>query len=197
MGIKISRVLTAHLEAFGAARVASSGVKFDKLLMTTSGQPIFAVDEETAPEIRATFVIDLALLRSFGRTEEKDGEKVVHGLSNTQKGLLLALALWKIGRLLRQPFRFRSRCDLQLATLRRIDAGPAGELKIENLDINIGAQIKAAYFPNSDKIVSQVTQVYWPANEIFKKAKEKADRSDEIQTAAEEAEEEASNTGEE
>lgn len=197
MGIKISRVLTAHLEAFGAARVASSGVKFDKLLMTTSGQPIFAVDEETAPEIRATFVIDLALLRSFGRTEEKDREKVVHGLSNTQKGLLLALALWKIGRLLRQPFRFRSRCDLQLATLRRIDAGPAGELKIENLDINIGAQIKAAYFPNSDKIVSQVTQVYWPANEIFKKAKEKADRSDEIQTAAEEAEEEASNTGEE
>jgi hypothetical protein len=42
-----------------------------------------------------------------------------------------------------------------------------------------------------------VTQVYWPGNEIFKKAREKADRSDEIQTAAEEAEEEASNTGEE
>ena len=67
MGIRIPRLLTAHLEAFGAARVASAGVKFDKLLMTTSGQPIFAVDEETAHEIRATFVIDLALLRSFGR----------------------------------------------------------------------------------------------------------------------------------
>ena len=71
MGIRIPRLLTAHLEAFGAARVASAGVKFDKLLMTTSGQPIFAVDEETAREIRATFVIDLALLRSFGRIMAK------------------------------------------------------------------------------------------------------------------------------
>ena len=37
MGIKLSRVLTAHLEAFGADRVGLSGVKFDKLGKTTSG----------------------------------------------------------------------------------------------------------------------------------------------------------------
>ncbi len=109
MGIKIPRVLTAHLEAFGVARVASAGVKFDKLLMTTSGQPIFAVDEETAREIRATFIIDLGLLRSFGGGET--------GLSDAQKELLLALALWKIGRLLRKPFRYRSRCDLEVQTM--------------------------------------------------------------------------------
>ena len=65
--IKISRLLTAHLEAFGASRVGRSGVKFDRLGKTTSGQPIFAVDEETANVIRATFIIDLALLRSYGR----------------------------------------------------------------------------------------------------------------------------------
>ena len=70
--IKISRLLTAHLEAFGAARVDRSGVKFDRLGKTTSGQPIFAVDDATAHEIRATFILDLALLRSFGR---KDKEK--------------------------------------------------------------------------------------------------------------------------
>jgi hypothetical protein len=37
------RLLTAHHEAFGAARVGSSGVKFDLLKKTKSGQPIFAV----------------------------------------------------------------------------------------------------------------------------------------------------------
>ncbi len=78
--IKISRFLTAHLEAFGAARVGRSGVKFDRLDKTTSGQPIFSVDEETAREIRATFILDLALLRSYGR-----GDK---GLNETQKRLL-------------------------------------------------------------------------------------------------------------
>lgn len=190
MGIKIPRLLTAHLEAFGAERVASAGVKFDKLLITTSGQPIFAVDEETAREIRATFVIDLALLRSFGRTDEKESKKVVHGLSDAQKELLLGLALWKIGRLLRQPFRFRSRCDLHLSTLRRADSDIADELKIESLQVDIGAQIKAAYFPDANKVLSQVTQVYWPAGEIFKKAKEKAD-TPESQTAGDEPEEEA------
>src|SRR5207247_6224127 len=64
--IKISRVLTAHLEAIGAARVGRSGVKFDRLQKTTSGQPIFAVDEETAREIRATFKIGRAACREGG-----------------------------------------------------------------------------------------------------------------------------------
>lgn len=91
MGIKLSRVLTAHLEAFGADRVGLSGVKFDKLGKTTSGQPIFSVDKETAREIRATCVIDLSLLRSFGNG--------TNGLNDNQKLFLLELALWKIGRL--------------------------------------------------------------------------------------------------
>ncbi|HEY9870527.1 MAG TPA: type I-U CRISPR-associated protein Cas7, partial [Candidatus Obscuribacterales bacterium] len=38
--IKLYRILTAHLEATGAARVGTSGVKFDRLGKTTSGQPI-------------------------------------------------------------------------------------------------------------------------------------------------------------
>ena len=110
MGIKLPRMLTSHLEAFGASRVRSSGVKFDKLGKTSSGQPIFAVDEETAAEIVATFVIDLALLRSFGRGDR--------GLNGAQKEFLLTLALWKIERILRWPFRYRSNCDLELHELR-------------------------------------------------------------------------------
>ena len=65
--IKIPRVLTSHMEAYGAGRVDRSGVKFDRLGKTTSGQPIFAVDDATAREVRATFILDIALLRSFGR----------------------------------------------------------------------------------------------------------------------------------
>jgi CRISPR-associated protein Csb1 len=103
--IKISRVLTAHLEAFGAGRVGSAGVKFDRLGKTTSGQPIFSKDEETAQRIEATFLIDLGLARSYGHGNE--------GLGAKQKVLLINFALWKIERMLATPFRFRSGCHLK------------------------------------------------------------------------------------
>ena len=128
MGIKIPRALTAQLDAINAARVASSGVKFDKLLMTTSGQPIFAKDEETATEIRATFVLDLSLIRSFGRD--------TNGLNADQKTFLIAFALWKITELLRRhnvfriqgEIRARLNCELRKEILLRdIDtAEPVG-----------------------------------------------------------------------
>jgi CRISPR-associated protein Csb1 len=103
--IKISRILTAHHEATGAERVLSSGVKFDKLGRTLSGQPIFPVDEEVADNILATFTIDLGLVRSYGR----DGA----GLTAQEKHLLVELALWKILQLTGRPFRFRSGCHLK------------------------------------------------------------------------------------
>lgn len=151
MGIKLPRMLTAHLEALGASRVRSSGVKFDKLGKTSSGQPIFSVDEETASEIIATFVIDLALLRSFGQGER--------GLNRKQKEFLLALALWKIESLLRGPFRYRSNCDLELHELRI--RGREGTIELPDIDIQ--SAIKSAEFGTP-----AVTQVYWPANELFR-----------------------------
>jgi len=154
--IKIQRVLTASLEAFGAARVDRSGVKFDRLGKTTSGQPIFAVDEETAREIRATFVIDLALVRSFGRIN--DGSEL--GLNESQKEFLMAFALWKIERLLRAPFRYRSGCHLEATALRRGDEDIA-------LDVDIRAAIKNAKFP-----APPVTDVYWPASELYREGKD-------------------------
>jgi CRISPR-associated protein Csb1 len=197
MGIKIPRVLTAHLEAFGAARVPSAGVKFDKLFMTTSGQPIFPVDDETAREIRATFIIDLALLRSFGRTEKKDKQEVAHGLVDTQKQFLVGFALWKIGRLLRKPFRYRSRCDLELVGIRRVDDGADATLSIDDFGIKIDALLENAFSSDTREKDGRVTQVYWKADEIFRKAKEKAKVSGEAQTADEEKEEETGESGEE
>ena len=154
LGIKLPRMLTAHLEAFDAWRVRSSGIKFDKYGKTSSGQPIFAVDEETAGEIVATFVIDLALLRSFGRGER--------GLSNAQKEFLLALALWKIERILRWPFRYRSNCDLELGELRIRGSEESVDLPC----IDIAQKIEHAGFHDSP-----VTQVYCTADYLFKSAK--------------------------
>jgi len=156
-GIKLPRILTAALEAFNAARVATSGVKFDKLGKTNSGQPIFSKDEETSSEIRATFVIDLSLIRSFGRKDDK-------GLNAKQKELLLGLALWKIGRLLGSSFRFRSECDLELDTL-TIDGVDSN---VSSLNIAIGDLINAAYSDQNQRI----TKVYWEADALFKPAKD-------------------------
>jgi len=151
--IKISRILTAHLEAIGAARVGRSGVKFDRLGKTTSGQPIFSVDEETAREIRATFIVDLALLRSYGREES--------GLSAPRKRLLFDLAIWKIGRLLEQPFRYRTGCHLTCESVSLI----AGEQKATSLPkVDIKDSITRCEFK------SAVTWVYYPASKLFKAA---------------------------
>lgn len=154
--IKIPRVLTAHLEAFGAARVDRSGVKFDRLGKTTSGQPIFAVDDATAREIRATFIIDLALLRSFG---PEDGS-ADRGLTDKQKEFLVALALWKIKRLLEKPFRFRSGCHLECVSLKH------GEKNVE-IEVDIEGAIEGADFPNP-----RVTDIYWPREELYREAKQ-------------------------
>jgi len=161
--VKIPRVLTAHLEAFGASRIDSSGVKFDRLGKTTSGQPIFSKDEETAREIRATFILDLALLRSFGRGEKgKPGQK---GLHQKQKEFLAAFALWKIGRLLNGPFRYRTGCDLECE---RVVEGIDGrdDLKSELAKIEIKRFVEAADFPEAP-----ITDIYWPPEELYRPGK--------------------------
>ncbi len=155
--IKIPRVLTAHLEAFGAGRVDRSGVKFDRLGKTTSGQPIFAVDDATAREIRATFILDLSLVRSFGG---QDGEGPL-GLTDKQKEFLVALALWKIQRLLRVPFRFRSGCYLRCVSVM------CGEQEAE-LAVNIKKAIEEAGFTTDPRI----TDVWWPREELYREGKE-------------------------
>lgn len=155
LGIKLPRILTANLDAFDAARVGTAGVKFDKLGKTNSGQPIFAKDEETASEIRATFVIDLSLIRSFGRDND--------GLNTAQKQLLLGLALWKVGKLLSSSFRFRSECDLELENL-KIDGE---DTEVSALNIAIKDLISSAGFQDP-----RIIKVYWPEDDLFKPAKD-------------------------
>jgi CRISPR-associated protein Csb1 len=163
MGIKLSRVLTAHHEAFGAKRVGLSGVKFDKLEKTDSKQSIFPVDKETANEIRATFVIDISLIRSFGRG--------TNGINDNQKVFLLELALWKIGRLLAEPYAFRSGCDLKLASLVRIENDQSSPLETKVLQRDMTAAIRDAGFQDP-----HITKVYWPSDGLFKPARDEEDK---------------------
>lgn len=179
--IKIPRVLTAHLEAFGAGRVDRSGVKFDRIGKTTSGQPIFAVDDATAREIRATFVLDIALLKSFGR-QNGDAEL---GLTENQKEFLGALALWKIRALIATPFRFRSGCHLQLASLKQ------GDSEVE-IDVNIQDAIRKASFRDGSGVASIVTDIFWPREEIYRETPEEknaAEGSDQTEDAEAEEDE--------
>jgi len=162
--IKIPRALTAHLEAFGAGRVDRSGVKFDRLGKTTSGQPIFAVDEATAESIRATFVLDVSLIRSFGR--KKGSEQL--GLTEEGKEFLVALALWKIQKLLESPFRFRSGCHLRRTMLN------SGNDEVE-IDVGIPTAITNARF-RSEKTADNspsppiVTDVFWARDELYRES---------------------------
>jgi CRISPR-associated protein Csb1 len=158
--IKISRVLTAHHEGHGAQRVLSSGVKFDRLGKTLSGQPIFSVDEETAERIVATFTVDLGLIRSYGRG--------ARGLSEKHKLLLLELALWKVLQLTGAPFRFRSGCHLKLKDplAWRLDDEESQAPMID---------VKARITECADDFESSPTKVFYPASELYRveSAKEK------------------------
>ena len=155
--IKIPRALTAHLEAFGAARVDRSGVKFDRLGKTTSGQPIFAVDDVTAGSIRATFVLDISLIQSFGRMKKDGDEETQLGLSENQREFLIALALWKIKKLTEDAFRFRSDCHLRCTALESC----CGQ-KV-SIDVDIQGAIKEAGFSDQP-----VTDVFWPREELYR-----------------------------
>jgi CRISPR-associated protein Csb1 len=152
--IKISRVLTAHLEAFGAGRVGSAGVKFDRLGKTLSGQPIFSKDEETAQRIEATFLIDLGLIRSYGHKED--------GLIAAQKALILHFALWKIERMLATPFRFRSGCHLKCVEREYSTDDEAQTIAEGALKSDVKKAIIDCKF--GDKPVSDV---YYAAAELF------------------------------
>ena len=110
--LRLARALSAFIEARGVRVAASGGVKKDdvdpsgRALGTGAadgfGHVPFARDEYTADSITAYFSLDLAQVRAYGV-----GERAEH--------LLLALALYKTRRSLREGLRLRTACDLELA----------------------------------------------------------------------------------
>jgi CRISPR-associated protein Csb1 len=103
--MRLPRALTAFIEANRITVAASGGVKNDSL--NPSGDTAKGFGnvpfhrEEFCGEITAYFTLDLALIRGFA-------------LDASVEPLLVALALFKIQRFLRDGLRLRTACDLEL-----------------------------------------------------------------------------------
>lgn len=106
---RLTRVLSAFVEATDSNPAESGGVKNDRIDPTGAqfggaakgfGNVPFDRTEYTAKKITAYFSVDTTLLRSYG-------------LGRDAEELLLALALWKIRRFLEVGGRLRTACDLE------------------------------------------------------------------------------------
>ncbi len=106
--VRLPRALSGFIEATNVKVAASGGVKNDRVRASTEGEGKDAAagygnvpfhrDEYTGV-ITAYFNLDLALIRGFG-------------LGAPAENLLIALALYKIQRFLRDGLRLRTACDL-------------------------------------------------------------------------------------
>lgn len=102
--LRLPRTLSAFVEAEDIRVAQSGGVKNDSVNPSGDtgkgfGNVPFSRTEYTAPKITAYFNLDLAQLRGFG-------------LPEAVRDLLIALALFKICRFLRDGLRLRTACDL-------------------------------------------------------------------------------------
>jgi CRISPR-associated protein Csb1 len=103
--MRLPRALTGFIEAEGVTIAASGGVKNDAV--NPSGDTAKGFGnvpfhrEEYCGAITAFFNLDLALIRGFG-------------LGSDVEALLVAIALLKIRRLLRDGLRLRTACDLEM-----------------------------------------------------------------------------------
>ena len=104
--LRLPRSLSAFVEAEGAKRAVSGGVKNDAVdpkgdTARGFGNVPFARDEWTAERITAYFNLDLRQIRAYG-------------LGGDAERLLVLLALFKIRKFLAEGPRFRTACDLDV-----------------------------------------------------------------------------------
>jgi CRISPR-associated protein Csb1 len=110
---RLTRILSAFIEAHKTSPAESGGVKNDRIdpaggfggAARGYGNVPFSRTEYTAQEIVAYFNIDTHLLRSYG-------------LSPDAEQLLTALALWKVQKFLESGGRLRTACDFEAMEVR-------------------------------------------------------------------------------
>ena len=115
--MRLPRALTAFIEANNVTTAASGGVKNDAVNPSGDtkkgfGNVPFHRDEFTG-EITAYFNLDLAQIRGYRFPQEVED-------------LLIALALYKIRRFLRDGLRLRTACDLEPASEPRVTRPESG-----------------------------------------------------------------------
>jgi len=103
--LRLSRNLSAFIEARRATVAASGGVKMDRVnpqgdTKKGFGHVPFHRDEFTAEKITAYFNLDLTQIRGFS-------------LGESAEKLLIAVALFKIQKFLKEGLRLRTACDLE------------------------------------------------------------------------------------
>jgi CRISPR-associated protein Csb1 len=137
--VRLPRILSAFIEADDIDVAASGGVKLDRVQPATEGEATkygkaaegygnvpYHRDEYAAAKITAFFSLDLALLRGLG-------------LGGDAEDLLVAVALYKVRRFLRDGLRLRTACDL--------DAGEVRVTRPEGFDLPT-VEVLEATLPN-------------------------------------------------
>lgn len=118
---KVARALTAFVEAYDVREAISGGVKRDEVRHSTKdtggasegyGSVPFHHTEYVARQIKASFVLDLDQLESYG-------------LPPNAAELLATVARWEIRSLFDRGFRPRAGCDLEIEDPDALGALPA------------------------------------------------------------------------
>lgn len=172
--LRVTRSLSAFVEADGVRIAASGGVKNDHVnpsgdTKTGFGNVPFARDEYTADRIILYVNLDLAQIRGYGL-----GKEVEH--------LMILLSLYKLRALVEGSLRFRTACDFKAAGLTIVATSPEG-FELPKLT-DVTEALKAAIATCADRM--EVTEVSF--NDEFKKGKDKKD--EETASDADEAESE-------
>jgi len=147
--LRLQRLLSSFIEAEGAVSVTSGGVKLDRVNPSGNaaqgfGNVPFGRTEFVARKIMAYFNLDLATMRGYG-------------FSEAQNRMLIALALYKIFKLLSEGLRLRTACDLEAHSLtvkRPNTLAIDGEL-LRELEQSLPGLIAACGFDNA---VTQITR---------------------------------------
>ena len=156
--LRVSRSLSAFIEADGVRVAPSGGVKNDHVNPSGDttvgfGNVPFARDEYTAERITLYVNLDLVQLRGYG-------------LGQDALRLLILLALYKLRVLLDADLRLRTACDLATVDSRVAATSPEG-FELPSLDVLIEALKPAIAGCRNRMTVSEVI-----FNDEFKKGKQ-------------------------
>jgi CRISPR-associated protein Csb1 len=160
--LRIARALSAFIEASGANVAASGGVKNDHVNPsgdTTAGfgNVPFARDEYVADRIDCHINLDLAQIRGYGLSPEREQ-------------LLLLLALYRVRKVLDGDLRLRTACDLEPIDRESINASRPAKWKLPRL-----AELETALSASIEKCKTSMTHTTVTFEDELKKAKDKKD----------------------
>lgn len=163
--LRVARALSAFIEASGAAVAASGGVKNDHVnpsgdTKSGFGNVPFSRDEYVAERIDCHINLDLTQIRGYGLDP------------NAQK-LLIALALYRVRKLLDGDLRLRAACDLEPIDRDNLVAARPEGYKLPSLP-DLEAAVKSAI----ESCKSMMVHTTVTFEDELKKGKDRPDNGD-------------------